>query len=56
MTSVIPVQCSSLYHLSVEVFSNAVLIVDNEISKKILEIEQKLVKIPNWWEANQLAI
>ena len=27
-----------------------------QISKQILQIEQKLVKNPNWCEANQLAI
>ena len=42
--------------LSVEVFSTAVLIVDTEISKQILQIEQKLVKNSNWREANRLAI
>ena len=45
----------SLY-LRVEVFSTAVLIVDTEISKQILQIEQKLVKNRNWREADQLAI
>ena len=43
---------SHLLNLSVEVFSTAVLIVDTEISKQILQIEQKLVKNPNWQEAN----
>ena len=45
----------SLY-LSVKVFSTALLIVDTEISKQIFQIEQKLVKNPNWREANQLAV
>ena len=35
-----------------EVFITAVLIVDIEISKQILSIKQKLVKNPNWREAN----
>ena len=26
------------------------------MSKQILKIEQKFVKNPNWWEADQLAI
>ena len=26
------------------------------MSKQILQIEQKLVKNPNWWEADQLSI
>ena len=33
-------------------FITAVLIVDIEISKQILSIKQKLVKNPNWREAN----
>ena len=37
-------------------FSTAVLIAETEISKQILQIEQKLNKNPNWREANQLAI
>jgi len=40
----------------VSVFSTTVLIVDSAISKQILWIEQKLVKNPNWREADQLAI
>lgn len=35
-------------HLSVKVFSTAVLIVDTEVSKQVLEVKQKLVKNPNW--------
>ena len=41
--------------LSVRVFSTFVLIVDT-VNKQILQIEQKFIKNPNWWEANQLAI
>ena len=26
------------------------------MSKKLLQIEQKLVKNPNWWETDQLTI
>ena len=44
-----------LYLLSDDVFSTAVLIEGNETRKQILYIEQKLVKNPSRWEADQLA-
>ena len=36
--------------------STTVVIEDSEMSKKLLQIEQKLVKNPNWWETDQLTI
>ena len=36
--------------------NTTVLIVDTEISKQILYIEQEHVNNPNWWEDDQLAI
>ena len=45
------------FYSSVNVFSTAVLIEGTvNMRKQILQIKQKLVKNPNWQEADQLAI
>ena len=39
-----------------KMLSTAILMVDTEISKQIIKIEQRLVKNPDWQDTHQLAI